>query len=199
MQVRTLRTTDIAAVAEVEKIAWGESAATPATIAQRAAVFAPGSIVVMSGGEIVGYAASQLTGNISTGSWSDQTDDGQITQTHQSCGTLAYGVSMAARPCAAGKGVAYHVIEHYAKMYLGGGCHALCVGSRVPGFARWLGMNPGGRLDRYLTPAQGGRSRDPEVRLYNSGGFQVLWGLPDYYPDAKSAGHGAMMVRTRYA
>lgn len=196
MNVRTLRPADIPAVAEVEKIAWGENAATPETIARRAAVFEKGSIVVLEGEVIVGYAASQLTDHISTATWSEQTDDGQIEKSHVPNGSLAYGVSMSARPGISGKGVAYHVISHYAEMYLGGGCQALCVGSRVPGFAKWRAANPNATLQDYLKPLDDGRSRDPEVRLYNSGDFRVLWGLPDYYPDPKSRGHGAMMVRT---
>lgn len=196
MNVRTMRPTDVPAVAAVEQIAWGESAATAETIARRAAVFEKGSIVVLEGDEIVGYAASQLTDHISTGSWAEQTDDGQIAGSHMPCGTLAYGVSMSAKPGVAGKGVAYHVIGHYAEMYLGGGCQALCVGSRVPGYAKWLVANPAGTLADYLRPMDDGRSRDPEVRLYNSGDFRVLWGLPGYYPDPKSDGHGAMMIRT---
>lgn len=196
MEVRTLRPSDVPVVAEVERIAWGEQGATPDVIAKRAEVFEKGSIVVVKDDVIVGYAASQLTDKISTGSWSAQTDDGQIAGSHVPGGSLAYGVSMSARPGLSGKGVAYHVIAYYADMYLGGGCQALCVGSRVPGFAKWHAANPDMSLQDYLKPMDDGRSRDPEIRLYNSGDFRVLWGLPDYYPDNKSEGHGAMMIRT---
>ena len=196
MEVRTLRPSDIPVVAEVEKVAWGDQAATPETIARRAQVFEKGSIVVVHDDVIVGYAASQLTDHISTGTWAEQTDDGQIAGSHVPCGSLAYGVSMSARPGISGKGVAYHVIAHYAEMYLGGGCQALCVGSRVPGFAKWRAAHSKATLQDYLRPLEDGRSRDPEIRLYNSGDFRVLWGLPGYYPDIKSDGHGAMMIRT---
>lgn len=196
MKVRTIRPADVAEVAEVEAIAWGPNAATPETIARRASVFEKGSIVVLEGEQIVGYAASQLTDHISTASWGTQTDDGQIEGSHSPDGAIAYGVSMSARPGVSGKGVAHHVIAEYTRMYLGGGCRAMCVGSRVPGFARWRESHPEAALRDYVQPGQDGRFRDPELRLYAGNGFNLLWEMPDYYPDDKSAGHGAMMIRT---
>lgn len=195
ISVRPIQPTDLAHVAKVEKVAWGDNAASPETIARRASVFEIGSIVVLEGAQIVGYAAAQLTNYIATSSWDVQTDNGQIAGTHVADGTLAYGVSMSAVPGVSGKGVAYHVINHYAQTFLGGGCRALCVGSRVPGYARWKQGQDDDTLQSYLAPLPDGRSRDPEVRLYNANGFQLLWGMPDYYPDPKSRGHGAMMVR----
>ena len=197
MEVRTIRPTDIVSIAEVERIAWGGNAASPETIARRAAVFEKGSIVVVKDDEIIGYAASQLTDHLSTECWSVQTDNGMIAKTHVPLGTLAYGVSMSARPGVSGKGVAHHVIRHYADMYLGGGCRALCVGSRVPGYARWAAAQADPSLNGYLFPADGSETRDPELRLYAANGFRLIWELPDYYPDDKSHGHGAMMVRTQ--
>lgn len=196
MFVRTIRPSDVAEVANVERIAWGENAASPETIARRASVFEQGSIVIVNGDGIVGYAASQLTDHISTKCWSTQTDDGQIEKTHVASGAIAYGVSMSARPGVSGKGVAHHVIQHYAETYLGGGCRAMCVGSRVPGFARWQEAIPQGTLSEYLQPMEDGRSRDPELRLYSANGFHLLWEMPGYYPDTKSGGHGAMLLRT---
>lgn len=196
MIVRTIRPADIADVAEVETIAWGPNAASAETIAQRAAVFEKGSIVVLDGNQIVGYAASQLTDHISTANWDAQTDEGQIAGSHRPEGGIAYGVSMSARPGVSGKGVAHHVIAEYTRLYLGGGCRAMCVGSRVPGFARWCESHPETALKDYVQPGEDGRFRDPEMRLYAGNGFNLLWEMPDYYPDAKSAGHGAMMIRT---
>lgn len=198
MFVRTIQPSDVHAAAEVETIAWGQNAAPPEMIARRASVFEPGSIVVLDGSAIVGYAAAQLTDHISTSSWNVQTDGGLIETTHRPCGKVAYGVSMSARPGVSGKGVAHHVIQHYAQLFLGQrGCCAMCVGSRVPGFAAWQSANPNNTLRDFVIPNDDGRYRDPELRLYAQGGFRLLWELADYYPDDKSLGHGAMMIRTR--
>lgn len=197
MKVRTMRPEDLDEVAEVEAIAWGHNAATKETIARRAAVFEKGSIVVVDEDRIVGYAASQLTDHISTKSWEAQTDGGQIEGSHCPDGQVAYGVSMSARPGVAGKGVAFHVINAYAEMYLGGGCSVMCVGSRVPGFAKTNAQAPDLSLTDYVRRREDGRYHDPELRLYAANGFDVLWELPDYFPDEKSAGHGAMMIRSQ--
>ncbi|AXS40678.1 GNAT family N-acetyltransferase [Breoghania sp. L-A4] len=182
---------------KIEQTAWGVNAASAEMIASRARNFGEGSIVVLEGERVVGYAAAQLTEHLSTGSWSEQTDGGLITRTHMPAGRLAYGVSMSALPGVGGKGVAWHVITHYARIFLETGrCDSMCVGSRLPGFARWS-ATPGnsGTLSDYLRSGTDARPRDPELRLYTANGFQILWGLPDYYPDPKSLDAGAMLLR----
>lgn len=197
MKVRKLETTDIDCVIKVEQAAWGVNAASAEMITSRAHTFEDGSIVVLEGERIVGYAAAQLTDHISTGSWSEQTDGGLIASTHKPAGRLAYGVSMSALPGVGGKGVAWHVITHYAKIFLETGrCDGMCVGSRLPGFAKWSATpSNSGRLLDYLRSGADGRPRDPELRLYTANGFQLLWGLPGYYPDPKSLDAGAMLLR----
>ena len=198
MEIRTLKPADIDRVAQVERTAWGDMAATPDTIRKRARVFEDGSIVAVQDGEIQGYAAAQLTRHLSTGTWAEQTDDGALAASHVPDGRLAYGVSMSAMPGVKGEGVAFHVVAHYARIFLGTGrCSALCVGSRLPGFARWKKRNGSdAALADYVQPSDDGRPRDPELRLYASNGFNVLWELPDYFPDAESLNHGAMVIRT---
>jgi len=196
MKVRPLEPQDVCLAAEVEQVAWGDAAASMETIAGRARVFAPGSIVVEQDGRVVGYAAAQLTDHLSTLSWADQTDEGRIAQTHIPDGKLAYGVSMSARPGVGGAGVAAEVVGYYAKLFLGGGCRALCVGSRLPGYRRWAQDRTDAALGTYLSRGESGEPRDPEMRLYARLGFRLLWEMPGYYPDPESGGHGAMMVRT---
>lgn len=198
MEIRTIEPTDVDAVAEVERIAWGDAAASAETIATRADVFPEGSIVAVEDGKIVGYAAAQLTAQISTKSWAEQTDNGEIRASHVPEGRLAYGVSMSALPGVSGEGVAAHVIAYYTDAFLGSGrCSALCLGSRLPGFSRWSARaENSGDLGEYVLPTPDGRVRDPELRLYAKNGFQVLWELPEYFPDPESCDHGAMIVRT---
>ena len=198
MEIRKIEPEDLDAVLDVERTAWGESAATRQSVVARAAAFHEGSIVAVLNGQIVGYAAAQLTDKISTGTWAEQTDDGNISNTHVPDGRLAYGVSMSALPGISGEGVAHHVVAHYADIFLTSGrCSALCLGSRLPGYARWVRLpDTSGNLDDYVKLQHNGRVRDPELRLYASNGFDVLWSLPGYFPDAASLDHGAMVVRT---
>lgn len=198
MEIRNLEPGDLDTVAEVERIAWGEGAASRETIKTRAEVFPDGSIVAVDEGRIVGYAAAQLTAQISTKSWAEQTDNGEIRGSHVPEGRLAYGVSMSALPGISGEGVARYVIAHYTNIFLGTGrCSALCLGSRLPGFSRWSArQDNSGDLGEYVLPTPEGRVRDPELRLYAKNGFNVLWELPEYFPDPDSCDHGAMIVRT---
>ena len=198
MKIRQMSSEDIEAVIQVERVAWGNAAASPDAIVSRAKTFPEGSLVTEMDGRVVGYAAAQLTDHISTGTWAEQTDCGLIRRSHRPNGRLAYGVSMSALPGLSGESVARSVIGHYAQVFLlSGRCSALCLGSRLPGFARWAGTRAGDAdLQDYLRPGTDGRVRDPELRLYASNGFQVLWGLPGYFPDPESHDHGAMIVRT---
>ena len=173
MRIRTLKTTDLDRVAKIEQIAWGVNAASARMIASRAATFEPGSIVAVHKGEIVGYAAAQLTDHISTETWDQQTDGGNIAGSHRPGGRLAYGVSMSAVPRLSGQSVARAVIDHYARVFLGGGCDLLCVGSRVPGYSRWSATRTGEcGIEEYLKYRPRDRAGDPEVRLYESHGFR---------------------------
>lgn len=199
MEIREMAADDIDQVAHVETVAWGDMAATPDIIAARARVFGEGSLVAVQDGQIVGYAAAQLTDQISTKSWAVQTDNGTLERTHEPDGRLAYGVSMSALPGVSGEGVAFHVIAHYTRIFLGTGrCSALCVGSRLPGFARWVKkQGHDSTLANYVRLAPNGRPKDPELRLYAANGFRVLWELPGYFPDRDSMDHGAMVIRIR--
>lgn len=199
MEIREMVPGDIDQVVQIEKVAWGDRAATRDIIGVRADVFGCGSLVAVQTGKIVGYAAAQLTDHISTHSWAKQTDNGMLEQTHRPYGRLAYGVSMSASPGVRGEGVAFHVIAHYTKIFLDSGrCSALCVGSRLPGFARWTEKNgQSGALTSYVQSMPDGRPKDPELRLYAASGFRILWELPYYFPDQASMDHGAMVIRSR--
>lgn len=199
MYIREMATDDIEQVLHVEKVAWGDRAATPENIAIRARIFGEGSLVAVQDEQVVGYAAAQLTSHISTSCWAEQTDNGTLVQTHKPGGRLAYGVSMSALPGVSGEGVAYHVIDHYTRIFLQTGrCSALCVGSRLPGLARWANKQTDHPiLADYVQRATNGRYIDPELRLYAANGFRVLWELPEYFVDRDSMNHGAMVIRTQ--
>jgi len=196
MLVRTMKIEDIEAVADIERVAWGESAATVEQISLRAKTFAEGSIVAQDiTGKLVGYASSQLVDQISTKTWAAQTDDGNISRTHIPTGNIAYGVSMSALPEAANHSIGSLIINHYYQIYIASGrCSLLCLGSRLPGFKRWQSKTQG-NIKKYLTQNFNGYSRDPELRLYQKNGFQLLWEIEDYYPDEDSRNFAAMIVQ----
>ncbi len=198
MNIRTMKSEDIEKVIEIERIAWANEAATVQQIFSRISTFPEGSIVAESNdGKIVGYAAAQLVNQISTKSWAKQTDEGNITRTHKPNGMLAYGVGMSASPEGAkcGASVGACVISHYHDIFIKSGrCSNLCLGSRLPGFKQWH-KKTSRDIKAYLNQSVGGYSRDPELRLYQKNGFQLLWEIEGYYPDSKSLDYGAMITR----
>ena len=196
MLIRTMKIEDIAAVVGIERVAWGESAATVEQIRLRAQTFAEGSIVAQdASGKLVGYASSQLVDQISTKTWAAQTDGGNISKTHIPTGNIAYGVSMSALPEAANHSIGSLIIKYYYQIYVASGrCSLLCLGSRLPGFKRWRSETQG-NIKTYLAETFNGYSRDPELRLYQKNGFELLWEIEDYYPDEQSHNFGAMIVQ----
>ncbi len=196
MIIRTMNEQDIEQVNGIERVAWGDSAATLDQISERMRVFPEGSVVAQtSDGKLIGYASSQLVNQISNKSWDLQTDSGTIKATHFETGTIAYGVSMSALPEGAKYSVGAAIIQHYYDIFIKSKrCSVLCLGSRLPGFKRWQ-LENNGDIKQYLAQSFGGFSRDPELRLYQKNGFQLLWEIPDYYPDVDSDNYGAMIVQ----
>ncbi len=196
MKIRRMCINDIQQVIEIEKVAWADSAATEAQIRQRREVYPLGSIVAeKSDGEIIGYASAQLVNEISTKTWAEQTDNGFIDKTHKPNGQIAYGVSMSALPEGAKFGIGGLVIAYYYDIFITSNkCSILCLGSRLPGFRKWQAKN-NGSIKSYLSETVHGYSRDPELRLYQKNGFQLLWEIENYYPDPESLDYGAMIVQ----
>ncbi len=197
MLIEPIKDADIAEVAALEAKVWGEAAASVEQIRARAQVFRDGSLTArLPAGNIVGYVVVQRVAAISTGSWAEQTDNGRLAATHRPDGRLLYGVNLSVLPEGARQGVSRALIEHcYDAFVARGPCVGICLGSRVPGFARWAREN-GCDIRRYLSTRMGGFSRDPELRLYEKNGFRLLWELKDYFEDPDSLDHGAMILRT---
>ncbi len=195
MTIRTLLLKDIPEVVNIEHAAWGIAAATAEQIQQRSRTFSMGSIVVETGsGKLIAYAAAQLVNQISTKSWAEQTDNGMITNTHKQSGQIAYGVSMSALPEGAKYGIGAAIIGRYYEIFIKSGrCSTLCLGSRLPGFKQWH-IKTQGDIKSYLNQTHKGFSRDPELRLYQKNGFQLLWEIKEYYPDPASLDYGAMIA-----
>jgi len=191
MKVRQYTQADLQQVIAIEKEKWGDEAATAEQINLRAKIFPIGSVVVIHEGRIVGYAAAQLVNGLSAKSWAEQTDDGNIVGTHMDNGTFAYGVGMSG----IANGVGQAVIEYYNDIFIiNGHCKHLALGSRLPGFKKWIGLNSGG-IEQYLATNEKGCSIDPELKLYQRYGFNLCWPIEGYFPDELSLDFGAMIVR----
>lgn len=197
MLIVPITQTDIQEVAALEAQVWGEAAASPGRIRSRADVFPDGSLIArLPSGSLAGYVVVQRVSHISTGSWTEQTDGGLIAATHRPDGGLLYGVNLSVLPEGAKHGVSRALIDYcYETFVRSGPCAGICLGSRVPGFARWAKQNSP-NIRQYLSLRSGEFSRDPELRIYQRNGFRLLWALDQYFEDPDSLNYGAMIVRT---
>jgi ribosomal protein S18 acetylase RimI-like enzyme len=188
---------DIPELAALEAATWGEAGAGAETIRTRAEIFRDGSLIArLPSGSIGGYVVVQRVDSISTASWSVQTDNGGITRTHCPSGRLLYGVNLSVLPEGARHGVSRALIEHCYRVFVASGaCAGICLGSRVPGFARWARANDP-KIGSYLALRSRGLSFDPEIRIYEKNGFRILWELRDYFEDPASLNFGVMLLRS---
>ncbi len=200
MIIQTLQEQYFAQVVQVEIEVWGEEAATANQIQSRRVVCPEGSIVaILPDGSVGGYAAAQRVDRISTGSWNDQTDNGELSATHISDGAIAYGVNMSVPATSASFGLSRAIIAYYARIFIkDGGCSLMCLGSRLPGYTRWQ-KRYNGTIQDYLDLRRNDRPIDPELCLYEKAGFKLLWEIPGYFPDQKSSDFGAMIAMNRMA
>lgn len=196
MIIRQIQETDFAQVQELENVVWGGEGASIEQIESRWRTFPQGSIVAeLNTKKIVGYAVAQRVNQLSASSWSEQTDQGMITETHREDGIIAYGVNMSVLKKVASLKISHSIIDHYHKIFIREGrCSILALGSRLPGFAKWK-LRTSGTVRQYLCELSGSRSIDPELRLYQKNGFELLWEIPGYFPDEDSGNYGAMIIQ----
>lgn len=196
MQILPIEDKDVSEVAGLEAEVWGAAAASADQIRGRVVIFREGSLIArLTDGRIAGYVVVQRVDHISTGSWVQQTDDGRIAATHRPEGRLIYGVNLSVLPEGARYGVSGALIEHCYQVFVAKGpCMAICLGSRLPGFARWARSN-GRDIRGYLARRTSNFTSDPELRIYEKNGFRLLWEMEDYFEDPDSLNYGAMIMR----
>ena len=196
--VRGSHLEDIAAILQVERSAWGNSAATESQLRSRITRFGQGNPVLEHEGQIVAYGSIIQLEQIPRGgfSWDEITRNG-TNESHREQGTYLYGVSASAI-----KGKVPNALEHLVSYVVSygqkKGCRSLSLGSRIPGFRKWTKQETGDlkSLARRYSEAtgSGGKVLDPELRLYASNGFTIGRVLPNYYPCEDSLDFGVLVT-----
>lgn len=196
MKIQKANKNNIENIVQLEQRIWGNEGATEEQIRSRINIFQDGSIIaLLPNDQVIGYVVVQRVSKITMGSWAKQTDHGSLTVTHKPSGKILYGVNLTVAPEGAKLGVSSALIEYcYHSFVKTGECSTICLGSRLPGYARWY-KREGGNVRQYLNTTAQGKTRDPELRLYESKGFHFLWEIKDYFPDPDSLNYGAMIYR----
>lgn len=192
MKVRTVTQNDYENIVKLENEIWGNEAASYDVIKSRHDVFPEGSLVVVDDDKIVGYAAVQKVTRACGDSWFKQTDDGYIKSTHDEIGHILYGIGMSGNKF----GVSELIIDYAHKAFISSGiCYMLVLGSRLPGFRAWTNRTGNGITEYIKARRPDGLSVDPELRLYQKHGFEVLFEIESYFPCKDSLDYGALIVK----
>lgn len=193
MKVRTVSENDYQGIAKLELDVWGQEAATLHVIKSRHQVFPEGSLIVEDDeGKIVGYVALQKVNLATSESWFKQTDNGYIQASHRANGHILYGIGMSGSKYGVGELIINYAFKHFITS---GICYMVVLGTRLPGFAKWHRKN---KMDikEYLNRRRhDGYSIDPELKMYQKHGFEVLHELREYFPCKESLNYGALIVK----
>ncbi len=71
----------------------------------------------------------------------------------------------------------------------------LVLGIRLLGFSTWTNRTVNGITDYIKARRQNGWSVDPEPRLYQKNGFEVVFEIESYFPCKDSLDYGALIVK----
>lgn len=195
--IRQARNTDLAAIAQVERLSWPVGmAAGEAQLAARLATFPDGQLVEETAGRIVGYAAAQ---RISAGrldqeplTYATLTDGGTFAASHDPRGAVYQLIGVAVLPAERGSGVARALVDRQIEQARATpGVRRILGFTRPAGFWRHADLS----IERYLAlrGAQG-QLIDPVLAFHLNAGARVVSLHPGFRPeDLESRGYGVLI------
>lgn len=185
-------------LAQLEKEVWGNTGANKEQIHTRIQSFPAGNIIAIHKGRIVGYVVFQYVNDLvqhADFTWSEITDQGTLKKSHQINGEFVYGVNLSVHRSMTGYQLGNALILQVWANMIEKNKRGCFVGSRIPGFKKYLNKHPNTTVIEYVQLRHRGKARDPELRLYESEGLKVIKVLPDYFPDPPSLNYGVLIYR----
>ncbi|EKE11422.1 MAG: hypothetical protein ACD_15C00082G0002 [uncultured bacterium] len=193
---RSAELRDVPQLVSLEKDIWGKEGADEGKIESRIKTFPNGSIVAELGLEILGYQSFEYVGDVISGpcfTWSEITDQGTIKRSHKDGGDFGYGINLTVGRKAQGIGLGEALSIHAVSRVTEDNKRGSLLGSRMPGFRKYLEKNPGIDAESYMRLERNDAPRDPELRLYCALGFKIMKILPGYFPDPESLDFGVLL------
>lgn len=124
--------------------------------------------------------------------WDDMTDSGMFT-THDPQGDSAFGADLSIDPKFQSRGIAQRLVQKcLERVVFLPRKNAGFLSSRVPRFSR---KNGGMSIESYVLGKPNKLSRDPELRIYQKLGFEIVKILPDYMRDPESGNYGVLICQ----
>ena len=191
---RDARESYIPDLVNLENDIWGVEGADKIKIQSRINVFPRGSIIAELNGCILGYQSFQYVNERRDDfTWKQITDDGTIVRSHTMEGEYGYGINLTiarkAQCTKLGEALSLVAVSRVIEDNKKGSM----LGSRIPGFRRYLKKHPQITADEYARLSWKGKPRDSELKLYGELGFELVRILPNYFPDPESLNYGALL------
>lgn len=189
---------DISGLLELEKSAWGENGASRNQLISRIETFSNGNIIAIYDQKIVGYLSFEYVDNVAKlphFSWDEISDNGFMTKSHRPNGNYMYGVNLSVHKSMSGQQLGFGLtLQAWAEMILTNKL-GVFMGSRMPGYRNYKKHNPEITAEEYVKLKRNGKTRDPELRMYEKDGFCIVKVLPNYFPDPQSENYGVLLYR----
>lgn len=196
IKLRQARIEDIPEILIVEDEAWPEGLqATEEMFFSRIETFPEGVIVAENTDRIVGVVVGEIVQyDIDASecpSWSEITDNGFISISHNPEGDTLYGVDLSVSPLASG-GASKSLMLAVGKLVISLNLKQIVLGGRMPRYHKYADkMTP----HEYLTARTNtGKYLDPEIWFYEKSGLQVVRVIPNYFEDPESCNNGVLLV-----
>lgn len=124
-------------------------------------------------------------------SWEKTTANGTL-QSHDPTGDCIFGADLSVSPNYQGMAVAEAIMDKaFLLSVVLSNRKGSFLGSRIPRYHKLA--NRMSVEDYVFGEKRDGKTRDPEIRLYQSEGFQLIKIIPDYMEDPESLNYGVLM------
>lgn len=196
LHVRPATLDDVSDIVKVDHAVWTTGRTSHDVIEQRIRNFSDGVPVCIHRDRIVGYGTMVRINQYPQPLTWDSVSHGGTINNHVVDGPILYGVSLTALPGVT-RGIADAIFEYAFGLFETSSCTTFALGSRIPGYAKWLSKNPDLSAYVYVRKFRGSRPVDPELRLYHGLGFTIGAVLPNYFPDPDSLDNGVLVQMSK--
>lgn len=124
-------------------------------------------------------------------SWNDISGHGTL-NTHEENGDSVFGIDLSVSPRYQGKRYADEIMQRaFLLSVILANKRGAFLGSRIPSYHRHASKIP---VEQYVFGKnRDGKTRDPEIRIYQSTGFRTIKIVPGYMEDPDSLDYGVLM------
>ena len=123
--------------------------------------------------------------------WNDISGHGALS-THDEDGDSVFGIDLSVTPRYQGKNLSDDTMQKaFVISVILANKKGVFLGSRIPSYHKYVGKI--GIEDYVFGKNRDGRTRDPEIRLYQSTGFRPMKIVPGYMEDPDSLDYGVLM------